>query len=61
MSTDASLLDTAGWVHFRRREYREAVNLLERAADHSPDSKVIRDHLGKARSAVAGLSAPRRG
>jgi Flp pilus assembly protein TadD len=61
MSTDASVLDTAGWVHFKRGEYREAVNLLERAADHSPDSKVIRDHLGKARSAVAALAAPRRG
>ncbi len=45
---NASLLDTAGWVRFKRREYREAVITLERAADRSPDSKVIRYHLGMA-------------
>lgn len=47
-SENASLLDTAGWVHFKRREYGDAVNALERAADRSPDSKVIRYHLGMA-------------
>lgn len=45
---EASLLDTAGWVRFKRREYREAIVSLERAADRSPDSKVIRYHLGMA-------------
>jgi tetratricopeptide (TPR) repeat protein len=48
LATDASLLDTAGWVRFKRREYRDAVPLLERAADRAPDSKVIRYHLGMA-------------
>jgi predicted Zn-dependent protease len=48
MATDASLLDTAGWVRFKRREFRDAVPLLERAADRAPDSKVIRYHLGMA-------------
>jgi tetratricopeptide (TPR) repeat protein len=47
-SDNASLLDTAGWVHFKRREYREAVITLERAVDRAPDSKVIRYHLGMA-------------
>ncbi|HWW78038.1 MAG TPA: tetratricopeptide repeat protein [Steroidobacteraceae bacterium] len=47
-SDNASLLDTLGWVRFKRREYRDAVVALERAADRSPDSKVIRYHLGMA-------------
>lgn len=47
-TADPSLLDTAGWVRFKRREYREAVGLLERAADRSPNSRVIRYHLGMA-------------
>ena len=48
MSDNASFLDTVGWVRFKRREYKDAVVVLERAADRSPDSKVIRYHLGMA-------------
>ena len=47
-STNGSFLDTAGWVRCKRREYRDAVALLARASDHSPDSRVIRYHLGMA-------------
>jgi predicted Zn-dependent protease len=47
-SGNAAFLDTMGWVRFKRSEYREAVISLERAADRSPDSKVIRYHLGMA-------------
>jgi predicted Zn-dependent protease len=47
-AANASLLDTAGWVRFKRREYRQAVVMLERAADRSPDSRMIRYHLGMA-------------
>ena len=47
-SDNASFLDTVGWVRFKRREYKDAVVVLERAADRSPDSKVIRYHLGMA-------------
>ncbi len=47
-SDNALLLDTLGWVRFKRREYRDAVIVLERAADRAPDSKVIRYHLGMA-------------
>ncbi len=57
LSNDASFLDTAGWVHFKRREYQDAVAVLERAADHSPDSTVIRSHLEQARSALANQKA----
>ncbi len=48
LSDNASFLDTTGWVRFKRREYRDAVTVLERAADRAPDSKVIRYHLGMA-------------
>jgi tetratricopeptide (TPR) repeat protein len=61
LSNNPSLLDTTGWVHFKRGEYKDAVTLLERAADRSPDSQVIRHHLNQARSALASLKAPRSG
>jgi tetratricopeptide (TPR) repeat protein len=47
-SDNAVFLDTRGWVHFKLREYRDAAAVLERAADRSPDSRVIRYHLGMA-------------
>jgi Flp pilus assembly protein TadD len=47
-STDGTLLDTNGWVRFKRGEYTEALPVLGRAVDHAPDSKEIRYHLGMA-------------
>jgi len=47
-SNSGSLLDTNGWVHFKRAEYHEALPVLERAVELSPDSKEIRYHLGMA-------------
>jgi tetratricopeptide (TPR) repeat protein len=47
-SDNGALLDTSGWVRFKRREYQDAVALLERAVEHAPDSRVIRYHLGMA-------------
>jgi tetratricopeptide (TPR) repeat protein len=44
-SGNGALLDTLGWVEFKRGEYKEALTVLERAADRSPDSKLIRFHL----------------
>ena len=61
LSDNASLLDTTGWVHFKRREYQDAVVVLERAADRSPDSKVIRSHLDMARTALANAKGSRTG
>ena len=45
-SNDSSLLDTNGWVRFKRREYQDAVAVLQRAVERAPDAKVIRYHLG---------------
>jgi tetratricopeptide (TPR) repeat protein len=47
-SQNGTLLDTQGWVSFKRGEYRDAVPQLEQALEHSPDSRVIRYHLGMA-------------
>jgi len=45
---DGSLLDTSGWVHFKRAEYKDALPVLERAVARSPQSPEIRYHLGMA-------------
>jgi tetratricopeptide (TPR) repeat protein len=47
-SDDGTLLDTNGWVHFKRGEYAQALPVLGRAADRAPNSKEIRYHLGMA-------------
>jgi tetratricopeptide (TPR) repeat protein len=47
-STNGTLLDTNGWVRFKRGEYSEALPVLGRAVDRAPDSKEIRYHLGMA-------------
>lgn len=45
-SSDGNLLDTNGWVHFKRGEYADALPILQRAAEREPNSKSIRYHLG---------------
>ncbi len=47
-SDNASLLDSSGWVRFKRGEYAEAVETLARAAQRAPESKEIRYHLAMA-------------
>jgi tetratricopeptide (TPR) repeat protein len=45
-SDNGGLLDTLGWVQFKRGEYQKALAILERAVEHAPESRVIRFHLG---------------
>ena len=47
-SDSGALLDTHGWVRFRRGEYQQALPILERAVQKAPDARVIRYHLGMA-------------
>lgn len=47
-SDDGALLDTYGWVHFRRGEIQDAIPVLQRALTRAPDSKIIHYHLGMA-------------
>ena len=42
----ASLLDTYGWVRYRSADYVDALPALQRAAARSPQSQIIRFHLG---------------
>jgi tetratricopeptide (TPR) repeat protein len=44
-STNSSLLDTSGWVRFKRGEFRDALPVLERASTSAPESRIIRYHL----------------
>jgi tetratricopeptide (TPR) repeat protein len=44
----AALLDTYGWVLFRRGDALQALSALVRASEQAPDSKVIRYHLAMA-------------
>jgi Flp pilus assembly protein TadD len=59
-SDNGALLDTQGWVRFKRREFQDAVAELERAALRAPDSKVIRYHLGMAELQVGQREQARR-
>ncbi|HEY6923346.1 MAG TPA: tetratricopeptide repeat protein, partial [Steroidobacteraceae bacterium] len=47
-SDDGALLDTYGWVHFKRGEIQDAIPVLQRALTRAPDSKIIHYHLGMA-------------
>jgi tetratricopeptide (TPR) repeat protein len=44
----SALLDTRGWVMFKRGDVLQALTALEKAAAGAPDSQVIRYHLGMA-------------
>jgi tetratricopeptide (TPR) repeat protein len=42
----AEVLDTLGWVHYRRGAYAEAEKILGRASERAPESAVVQYHLG---------------
>jgi tetratricopeptide (TPR) repeat protein len=45
---DGYILDTLGWVLFKRGQYSEAIRTLEAAYKAQPDESVIAEHLGDA-------------
>jgi tetratricopeptide (TPR) repeat protein len=47
-SDNGALLDTNGWVHYKRGEAQDALPVLERALIRAPESQVIRYHLALA-------------
>ena len=51
----APFKDTLGWVHFRRGEFRAAVDYLESAAEGLPEHPLVRYHLGRAYAALERL------
>lgn len=47
-SEQPAFMDTVGWVAYRNGDYTQAVEFIERAVEASPDSHVLRYHLGMA-------------
>ena len=45
---DGYILDTVGWVYFRRGETEEAIRYLEAAISQKPNEAVVAEHLGDA-------------
>lgn len=45
---DPTFLDTYGWIKFKQKEYKEAVDVLKKAATKSPEDSDILEHLGDA-------------
>jgi len=58
-STDASFVNTRGWVRYKRGEYQEALPLLQQAVDKAPDSPVMRYNLGMAQLKAGDKDAAR--
>lgn len=46
--TDGYILDTIGWIHFKRGENEQAIRYLEAAYKAKPDESIIAEHLGDA-------------
>ena len=51
---DPRTLDTLGWVHLKRGEYRQATEVLTEALSLRPDSAPTRERLALAMRAAAG-------
>jgi tetratricopeptide (TPR) repeat protein len=49
-SNNPALLDTFGWVRYKRGDNGEALAALERASELAPESSVMRYHLGMAQA-----------
>jgi tetratricopeptide (TPR) repeat protein len=47
-ASNGDLLDTAGWVQFKRGDYSQALPVLQRAAQLMPQSHEVHYHLGMA-------------
>ena len=54
-SDNASFLDTYGWVLFVKKDYKNAVDWLEKALDLDPSSSEILEHCGDAHSQAGNM------
>jgi tetratricopeptide (TPR) repeat protein len=46
--SEPAILNTRGWVKFKRGEFQESLSLLQQAVEKSPESPLMRYHLGMA-------------
>ncbi|MGH9870632.1 MAG: tetratricopeptide repeat protein [Candidatus Polarisedimenticolia bacterium] len=44
---NGAYLDSLGWAHYKKKEYRRSREILERARDAMPDEPEIHEHLGE--------------
>ncbi len=56
-SDQAAFLDTAGWVYYRKGDYKKAVEVLKKAVDSQPEVPVFQYHLGMAYFGLGDKSA----
>ncbi|MCP4252621.1 MAG: tetratricopeptide repeat protein [Candidatus Scalindua sp.] len=45
---DAAILDTLGWIHFKKENYNKAIKILKTAVASRQNSPILRYHLGMA-------------
>ncbi|HKU16467.1 MAG TPA: tetratricopeptide repeat protein [Steroidobacteraceae bacterium] len=57
--TEPAVLNTRGWVKFKRGEFQESLTLLQEAVDKSPESPLMRYHLGMAQLRTGDRNAAR--
>ena len=53
---DGFILDTLGWVLFKKGNYQEAMHVLEKAHEIQPTVGIIAEHLGDVYSKLKNLS-----
>jgi tetratricopeptide (TPR) repeat protein len=58
-STNPSLVDTYGWVLYKRGKHAEAVKVFQRVVAQAPDTPAFRYHLGLALAASGEADAAR--
>jgi len=58
-ATEPAILNTRGWVKFKRGEYQASLPLLQQAVDKSPESSLMRYHLGMAQWRTGNIAAAR--
>ncbi len=56
---DGYILDTLGWILFKRGDYKEAANFLEKAHEIQPRVGIIAEHLGDAYIKIKKLDKAR--
>lgn len=56
---EPAVLNTRGWVKFKRGEYQESLPLLREAVEKSPESPLMRYHLGMAQLRTGDRAAAR--
>ena len=58
-ASEPAVLNTRGWVKFKRGEFQDSLPLLQQAVDKSPESPVMRYHLGMAQLRIGNRDAAR--